>query len=439
MHENVYSSELYLEPEKVTTLGHLLQANGYLTPYFGKWHLYPGPKPPMEAYGFTDWTGDDLAFWGLAGSGTEFDDVIAAQAAAWLGNRPATNEPWFLTCSLVNPHDVMWFPVDQPWYQDRNPEHFAEIRERCGELEWGRADNLPIFDKEYPRYATTLPENFDTDLTTRPEVHRRFLEAHALRAGWLDKKDGDSWLRQLDYYTVLHEMNDLSLGFVLDALDASGQADNTVIIVTSDHGDQCGSHGLRSKGPWNYEETLHIPLSISMPGSSVAGSSVDGLCSTVDLAATILELGGISPQDHLPGTSLVPMMTGQTSKIREAVLFAQDWAWYPECMATRYASRGFFDGRFKYARYYGIGGSGHTGGGRVGEKRIGPDAPFQDQEHELYDLQEDPFERVNLANDPGLQARVRTMYDRLIEMEATELSRQSNASPAPTRSLPGAG
>ncbi len=433
--ENVRSPELYLRPEDVTTLGHLLQANGYRTPYFGKWHLYPGPTPPMEDYGFTDWSGNDMAWWGLPGSGLEYDDVIAGQAARWLADHGSEAGPWFLTCALVNPHDIMWFPVDQPWYQERHPEHFAEIRSfNQGRGDWGRPDNLPVFDRDYPRYTEALPENFATDLTDRPEVHRRFLQAQAARAGWLDPGDVDAWLRQLDYYTVLHEMSDRSLGTVLDALAASGQAGDTVVVVTSDHGDQCGSHGLRSKGPWNYEETLRVPLSISVPGVTAGGTRTDALCSTVDLAVTILELGGVEPPEHLPGRSMLPLLTGEATEIREAVFFAQDWAWYPECMDSRYASRGFTDGRFKYARYYGVGGSGHTQGGRVGVKRVGPDAPFDDQEHELYDLQEDPHELVNLAADPGRRAQVRRMFDTLLELEAAELVRRVAAPPRPPAS-----
>ena len=51
-----------------------------------------------------------------------------------------------------------------------------------------------------------------------------------------------------------------------DAIDATGAAQDTVVVFTSDHGDQCGSHALRSKGPWNYEETMHIPLYVAAPG-----------------------------------------------------------------------------------------------------------------------------------------------------------------------------
>ncbi|MFL2697111.1 MAG: sulfatase-like hydrolase/transferase [Acidimicrobiales bacterium] len=77
-------------------------------------------------------------------------------------------------------------------------------------------------------------------------------------------------------------------------MDETDAWDNTVVIFTADHGDQCGSHGLRSKGPWNYEETMRIPLYVVAPGITSPGSVTDAMMSPVDLAATICELGGIN-------------------------------------------------------------------------------------------------------------------------------------------------
>ena len=103
----------------IPTLGHRLREAGYRTAYKGKWHLEASAEPDMEAYGFSDWTGNDMAFWGLPGSGTEFDEPIAADSAAWLRDQRDTTQPWFLTVGLVNPHDIMWFPLDQPWFWEQ--------------------------------------------------------------------------------------------------------------------------------------------------------------------------------------------------------------------------------------------------------------------------------------------------------------------------------
>ena len=139
-----------------------------------------------------------------------------------------------------------------------------------------------------------MPENFDDDLHTKPEVHRRVAAgdgAQTAPRGRMDPGDRDIWLRQLDYYVKLHQLSDQCLAVILAALDDIDQWDNTVVVFTSDHGDQCGSHGLRSKGPWNYEETMRIPLYLSAPGLTAEGTATESLTSHTDLAATNLGVG----------------------------------------------------------------------------------------------------------------------------------------------------
>lgn len=240
--------------------------------------------------------------------------------------------------------------------------------------------------------------------------------------GYLDPADRPKWLRLLDYYLKLHQMSDESLSLILNALDETDAWDNTIVIFTADHGDQCGSHGLRSKGPWNYEETMRIPLYVVAPGITSPGSVTDAMMSPVDLAATICELGGINPDEaDLPGRSMLPLWQNPSLNGRDYVLFAQDWAWYDGLLNTRYASRGIFDGRYKYCRYYGVGGSSTTRGTPIeGPKIFTEDAHFDDQEHEFYDLHEDPHELVNLAMDRNRRAEIREWYERLREAEREE-------------------
>lgn len=408
------------------TLGKLFREQGYYTGYKGKWHLAPDAFPDMDAYGFSDWEGNDKAFWGMAGSGVEFDEPIARSAAQWIHDRSEETQPWFLSVGLVNPHDIMWYPMDQPWYQDQHRETVDAMRQRYKEQDWGREDPLPAFTLPYEQWFTELPTNFHDDLHTKPDVHRRFMHEMSKSNGWIDRDDHATWIRALDYYLKLHQMSDQSLSLILDALDATagnanGGWDNTIVIFTADHGDQCGSHGLRTKGPWNYEETMRIPLYVVAPGHTSAGTTTDAMMSPIDLSATICELGGINAeQADLPGQSMLPLWSDPNLPGRDHVLFAQDWAWYDGLINTRYASRGIFDGRFKYCRYYGIGGSSTTRGTPIaGPKLFGPDAAFDDQEHEFYDLQEDPGELVNLAMDRSRRGEVRSWYNRLLEAEAS--------------------
>lgn len=413
-----------LSTEAVTT-GKLFREQGYYVGYKGKWHLSFDAHPDMDAYGFSDWEGNDKAFWGQAGSGTEFDEPIARSAADWITERSASITPWYLSVGLVNPHDVMWFPMDQPWYQQANPDHYNSTRDRHNTNNWGREDSLPTFSMPYDEWFTELPENFDDDLHTKPDVHRRFNQESSRSCGFLDKSETAMWLRQMDYYVKLHQLSDQSLGHILGALDDADAWDNTIVIYTADHGDQCGAHGLRSKGPWNYEETMRIPLYVYAPGITTPGSKSSAMWSHVDLARTIAELGGV-PEDAVatwPGRSMLDHFSQPGRDGRSELLFAQDWAWYDGLVDTRYASRGFFDGRFKYCRYYGIGGSSTTRGLPItSPKRYDIDAAFADHEHEYYDLQEDPHELVNLAMDRGRRNELRSQFDRLLELEREEFA-----------------
>jgi arylsulfatase A-like enzyme len=407
----------------VPTIGSILRDKGYRSSYIGKWHLSQSASPDMTAYGFADWEGNDRHFMGWAGTGVHFDPVIAANAASWLRANAAGVQPWFLTVALVNPHDVMWFPIDQPGYDQRHPDEVRRARKVLEWAKWKEDDVLPVFDTAYDEVCDTLPASFGDDLLDKPAAQRqwRWDQQHGLW-GYIDPSDTKSWLRHLDYYVKLQQLADESLGTVLGALEETGAYDETIVIFTSDHGDMCGSHGLRSKGPFVYEEIMHVPCYLRVPGVTQAGSRSDALATHVDLASTICALGGVDPasQPSLKGVDLGPVLADPSATVRDHVLFAHDTAHTVEINHTRYAIRGFFDGRTKYARYYGVGGGKPpTGlwGKDPGHKLYDVDADFVDQEHEWYDLHEDPHELVNLASDRGRRAGLHANYERLLEYE----------------------
>jgi arylsulfatase len=403
------------------TIGHVFRAAGYRTAYLGKWHLSYG-NPDIERYGFSDWSGEDWAWTGLAGTGAHFDEIIAAQAAAWLGAHGASADPWLLVVGLVNPHDVAWFPADQPDYQAAHVDRTAAVSRMLPTPIPGAAP-IPIFGEDYPA-RFDLPANFGDDLTSKPAVQHawRWEENHSM-FGWLDLDDEDVWRRCLDYYWRLHELNDEHVGTILDALVAAGAWDDTVVALTSDHGEQAGGHGLRGKGPFAYEEIMHIPLVVHAPGVTAPGSTSDTLTSAVDLAPTLCALAGVGADvwaESMSGVDLTPVLSGAASDVRDHVLFAQAQGWHPSCLAQRYALRGVFDGRHKYVRYFGVGGGCDNLGRSLDwapEMRFGPDAAFGDQEHELYDLADDPGELHNLAHDPGRRAEVHDRFGHLLDLE----------------------
>jgi arylsulfatase len=434
--DNVIMPEHTELPTSTPTLGSLLDGAGYRSSYIGKWHLSHSPTPDMEAYGFADWDGNDRHFMGWAGTGVHFDPIIATNAAHWLrtnagaasaaapGGGSGRTDPWFLTVALVNPHDVMWFPVDQPGYRERHPEDVAAIRGVLESAAWKDDDPLPVFTDPYPEVVDQLPANFDDDLHTKPEAHRqwRWDQQHGLW-GYIDPADKAAWLRHLDYYVHLHRMADRNLGTVLTALEDSGAWDETVIIFTSDHGDMCGSHGLRSKGPFVYDEIMRVPLYVKVPGVTTAGSVTSSLGSHVDLAATICALGGVDREAWsatVQGTDLSPVLADPSASVRDHILFAQDSAQTTELNRVRYALRGFYDGRTKYARYYGVGGGKpSTGlwGKPAGRKLFDVDCAFDDNDHEWYDHDTDPHELVNLAQDRSRRTGLQAAYERMREYE----------------------
>jgi arylsulfatase A-like enzyme len=405
------------------TIGHLLARVGYRTGYVGKWHLSYG-NPHMERYGFCDWTGEDWAWTGLAGTGTFYDPFIAQQAAAWLREHGTTSTPWCLTVGLVNPHDIHWYPSDQDWYQDAHRKETDFVNRLIAPPIPGKP-TIPVFEDSYDELFA-LPDNFGDSLDGKPAVHKqwRYEELHSM-FGHLGYDDERAWRRGLDYYFRLHELSDLQLGVILGALDEIGRSQDTIVFFTSDHGDMCGSHGLVNKGPFAYQEIVKVPLYVRVPGVTLPGSSTSALTSSVDIASTICELAGVTDRSSLSGTSLVPLLSRTSGSVRDHVLFAQAQAWYRSCIAHRFALRGVFDGRYKYVRYFGVGGGVDSIGQGLEwapEMTVGPDTDLWDQEHELYDLSEDPGELVNLAGDPARAKEVREHFEHLREIERASFS-----------------
>ena len=285
---------------------------------------------------------------------------------------------------------------------------------------WKDDDPLPVFTDPYDEVFDQLPANFDDDLHTKPEAHRqwRWDQQHGLW-GYIDPADKGAWLRHLDYYVQLHRLADHSLGTVLAALEDSGAWDDTVVIFTSDHGDMCGSHGLRSKGPFVYDEIMRVPLYVKVPGvtrpvghlrrsaptSTWPPPSAPWPASTRPprrpTGAGGRPVAGPGRPDGL-GAGPRPVRPGLGPDHR--------------LNNVRYALRGFFDGRTKYARYYGVGGGKPSTGlwGRPpGHKLFDVDCAFDDNDHEWYDHDSDPLELVNLANDRSRRAALRDIYERM--------------------------
>ena len=115
---------------------------------------------------------------------------------------------------------------------------------------------------------------------------------------------------------------DDQVGRILAKLEETGQAGNTIIVFTSDHGDMFGDHGLIMKHTMLYEGCTHVPLLISAPGCEPGNR--EGLTGSIDIAQTLLELTGCTPYYDMQGFSLAAMLTDNSVKVRESLLIEED-------------------------------------------------------------------------------------------------------------------
>jgi arylsulfatase len=225
----------------------------------------------------------------------------------------AQQQPWFLAVNFVNPHDVMSYDYGgrrtvQP------PPNLAEAM-----IVKPPAD-VPLYSK---LWDIDVPQSVNDDLSGAAPAVREY--ATAMETMFGPVTDDDSWRLGLNFYLNCTRDVDRSIDHVLDALVASGQADSTVVIFTSDHGEMAGSHGLRQKGNLVYDENFHVPMVICHPDFP-GGGSTQALGSAIDLAPTLLDIAGLDEATiaerfpALRGRSLLPALSGQ--KVRDGVLTA---------------------------------------------------------------------------------------------------------------------
>lgn len=401
------------------TIGTQLRGRGYHCAYKGKWHLSnayldeaggTSTVDALEPYGFSEWN-DWGDIDGGAWAGLKVDPVIAGQAAQWLRDRApvvAADQPWMLAVNFVNPHDIMSFD-----YGGRSsvplPPNLADA------MTVKPPADVPLYQR---RWEVDLPESAHDDLADAPPAVREYADVLDVTFGPVAADE--RWLEGISFYLNCLRDVDRHVGVVLDALEASGMADDTVVVFTADHGEMAGSHGLRQKANLVYDENFHVPLLISHPDlGAAAGTTTGALASAVDLAPTLLAIAGASEDqvatEHpdLHGRSLLPALEGRS--VREGVLTAVEsittldagfWRHFgDEDAAEKMLSgelrpdwtkrgflRGYTDERYSFGRYFAA---------------LEPNRPatvedlYARNDVVLYDRAEDPHELVNLAADPA--------------------------------------
>ncbi|MEZ5077652.1 MAG: sulfatase-like hydrolase/transferase [Solirubrobacterales bacterium] len=367
-------------PEVMPNVATVMKAAGYNVVYKGKWHLskppYEQDATPAEAakYGFDRWNPPDAganqdidqAGGGHAHNDRRFMDrrgVGANEGALqYLGTDAAQQQPFFMVISLVNPHDVLFYPAV---YKEAG-YHLPDLR---GEMH--------------------APATFDEDLSTKPKVQEEFRDLMERFGGEIDTPKKAR--RYLNFYGNLMKASDDYLVAVLNKLEETGLMDDTMIIRTSDHGEMGLSHGgMRQKNFNFYEETLRVPLVYSNPQLYPKAHTTDALVSHVDMLPTLANLVG-APKSARANWQGVDYSDQVLSPARERssqdyVVFTYDDYQsgqknppYPKPPNHIVSIR---EERWKLAKYYDV--------NKNREKRKRP-------EWEMYDLKRDPLEKRNLA------------------------------------------
>ena len=396
--ETDMADDQYPQMELETSFANIatvMLAAGYNVIYKGKFHCTKGSGPngkyvphDVNKYGFNRWDPQDAGAnqdISEAGGGSTDNDgrfinddgpVVLGEEGVldYINSQAAADAPFCLVVSLVNPHDVLFYP-----------KNYAAAG----------------YDDSWLKGSVEPPETVGEDLSTKPTVQEQFLRIFNLTGkpkGFRQQKE------YLNYYANLMRSSDEYLVQVLDALDSNGLTDDTLVVRTADHGEMGLAHGgLRQKNFNFYEEALNIPLVYSNPKLFEGPISNDHLVSHVDFVPTIAQLfrshyagregwrgtsyarsvldpdGARPPQDHTVFT-YDDYQSGQSSPP------------YPGPPNHVVAVR---EKRWKLARYYDIEGQ-------------------AEPQYEMYDRKNDPLETNNLAFKPNkMTASQKQQFKRL--------------------------
>jgi len=384
-----------------TTFVGLLRQAGYQTAVIGKWHL--GNPPIMFDY------------WRvLIGQGTYYNprfqtpegvvnltgyttDLITDLALDWLENKRDKTKPFLLMYQHKAPHRE-WLPGPKHLrlYSDiQIPEPATLFDDYRGRTSAAAKTTMTIAkDLTELDLKLTLPKYLNEE--QRKMIEEAYsAENEAFRQANLQGEDLVRWKYQRyikDYLRCVAAVDE-NLGRVLDYLDRTGLAVNTVVMYSSDQGFFLGEHGWFDKR-WMYEESARMPLIVRWPGVVKPGSESSYLVQNLDFAETFLDIAGVPIPEEMQGRSLVPLLKGETPPNWRRSIYYR----YYEYPAVHDVQRheGVRTLRYKLIHYYLI------------------------DEWELFDLEKDPDELRSVYDDPvyapivkllkAEMARLRTHY-----------------------------
>jgi choline-sulfatase len=279
------------EPIKMNGLGHLIKRAGYEVAYGGKVHL---PKMSAEDVGFNVISEDER-------------DDLARVCAGYI--RREHENPFFLVASFINPHDICYMAL-----RDFAETDFEKLLVSKGKIEnetLDKALQLPEGMSREQFFATVCPPLPPNHLPQQdePEAISWLLNQRPFRVKARNQYTDEQWRLHRWAYARLTERVDEQIGIVLDALEQSGKVKDTLVIFTSDHGDNDSAHKLEHKTVF-YDESSRIPLIVSWPGVLPEGRvETEHLVSNgLDVLPTCCDFAGIDPPKDLQGASLRPIL-----------------------------------------------------------------------------------------------------------------------------------
>ncbi len=365
------------------TVAKLLQKAGYQTAMFGKWHLRSTP------------TGFDY-YHILIGQGPYYNpamltsdgrvkhtgyttEIITDQLLKWFKQGRDGEKPFFVMYHHKAPHRN-WQPG--PKYLDHYdgvtlPEPDTLFDDYSDRASPAKTQTMTIARHLNPNDLKLVPQR-----GLNPEQRQVWNEAYGPKNKAFEEakpkgKELVKWKYQRfakDYLRCIDAVDD-NVGRVLDYLEQSGLADNTVVFYTSDQGWYLGEHGWFDKR-WMYEESFRTPLLVRWPGKIKAGSVNTDFAMNLDFAETFLDIAGVAVPSDMQGKSLVPLLKGKTPETwRKSMLYHYYEYPGPHSVRRHYGVR---TERYKLIHYY--------------EPEV--------NEWELFDLEKDPKELHSLYSDP---------------------------------------
>ena len=392
---------------RLDTFPKRLQAAGYQTAVFGKWHLGQG-----EAHcpsGFDEWAvlpgqgyyhNPTFIFPGDGGGVTRttpgyVTDIITDMCLDWLDRRDP-DKPFCLLCHHKAPH--------RPWYSD---EKHADLFLN---------ETVPEPDTLLDDYAHRAKAAGAAAM--RVGVHMTETDLKCEMPDDMPEPELRRWAYQRyikDYLRVVQSVDD-NVGRLLDRLDADGLADDTLIVYTSDQGFFLGDHGWYDKR-FMYEESLRMPLAMRYPRDIAPGSVNDDIVLNIDFPALFLDLAGAEPTTGMQGRSLRPLLRGGTPPDWREAMYYRYWMNRADHnVAAHYGVR-TLKHKLIYYYYDGCDQPGATRSHCAG-RGAAPDLDSFAPEWELFDLEQDPHELRNVIDNPAYAGVARELKDVLHRLQA---------------------